>query len=331
MVEASVHPAHSSASGELGPVEYNYRMLQIELHGQSLANYLHANGEPLARELLRRGSLLLRGPAPLTAAAFHGTAATFIGEFFDSAGEHTPIREHARVFNPVRYSPQHRLLWHNENSFNTRFPQIIAFGCVRPADKGGDSLLVDARAMVKALAPSVVEEFRRKRVRYVRRMGLGVDRGWKDIFGTASRTEVEARCAAQDFSFRWLGNNVLETVSVRDATLIHPDTGIECWFNQIQHWHPRCLDPQDRKDLVTLLGEERLPRDCSFADGSRISDAVMDHILETYAAQEWRIACRAGDVLIIDNVSIAHGRSAYQGPRELLVAMGARKDQGRPE
>lgn len=331
MVEASVRPEHPSAGTGRSPVESNERTLQIQLHGQSLAEYLHAHGEHLARELLGRGSLLLRGPAPLTAVAFRQAAEVFIGEFFDSAGEHMPIKGQARIFNPVGYSPQHRLLWHNENSFNIRWPQIIAFGCVRPADEGGHSLLVDARAMMEALAGSVVEEFRRKRVRYIRRMGLGVDRDWKDIFGTASRAEVEARCAAQGCSYRWLGGNVLETVAERDATLTHPDTGVECWFNQIQHWHPRCLDPQDRRDLITLLGEERLPRDCCFGDGSRITDATMEHILETYAAQEWQIACRAGDVLIIDNVSVAHGRNGYKGPRELLVAMGSRKQRTRLE
>jgi hypothetical protein len=199
---------------------------------------------------------------------------------------------------------------------------VIAFGCVRPADRGGESLLVDSRALISALDSTVVDEFEARGVQYIRRMGLGIDRHWKDIFGTDSRSEVEARCAADDCTFRWRSASVLETVCVRRATVIHPLTGARCWFNQAQHWHWQCLEPHVRQDLLGLLGKEMMPRECRFGDGTMIPDEMMAHVMDAFRSLEIEVPCGCGDVLLVDNLATAHGRNPFEGARELLVSMG---------
>jgi hypothetical protein len=133
---------------------------------------------------------------------------------------------------------------------------------------------------------------------------------------------------AQDCSFRWLSADVLETVGVRSATVFHPVTGDECWFNQLQHWHWQCLDPDVRNNLIATLGKNMMPRDCRFGDGSTIPDDVVQHILDRYKSLEVEVACTVGDVLIVDNLAMAHGRNPYEGRRELLVAMGSLRSPG---
>jgi alpha-ketoglutarate-dependent taurine dioxygenase len=298
--------------------------LEVHGSGQPLAEHLGAHFDALASDLLKHGGLLLKGFAPWTAADFRAAVGTFVGEFLDTEGEHVPVKGQERVFNPVRYAPEQVLLWHNENSFNVRWPEIISFGCVRPAERGGESLLVDSRTMLRQLNPDIVAEFKARGVQYVRRMGNGLGRHWRDILAARTKAEAEQRCRAQDCAFRWLSGDVLETTAVRQATVVHPITGEESWFNQVQHWHQRCLTAEDREAMLAMLGEKGMPRDCRFGDCGRIPDDVVDHILKTYAANEVAIACRAGDVLILDNVAMAHGRSHYVGKRELLVAMGQR-------
>ncbi len=315
--------SHPAPALRTGSAARELRTLQIDGAGEPLVEHLQARAAALAGRLLQYGSLLMRGFGPVSAADFRLALASIIGEFFDSAGEHVPVKGAVRIFNPVRYAPARRLLWHNENSFNTRWPEIIAFACVRPADEGGESVLADSRTVLRRLHPDVVAEFKARRVQYVRRMGNGMGRHWTDILGVSSREQAERRCVEQGLAFRWLGE-MLETSSVRDATLRHPLSAAECWFNQLPHWHQRCLHAEDRAQLLALLGKERMPRDCRFGDGGEIPDDVVDHILETYAANEWAIACQTGDVLILDNVSVAHGRNAFTGQREMLVAMGRR-------
>jgi hypothetical protein len=72
-----------------------------------------------------------------------------------------------------------------------------------------------------------------------------------------------------------------------------------------------------------VLGKERMACDCRFGDGGELPDEIVDHVLETYSANEWTISCRAG-VVIVSNVPVAHGRNPFAGWREMLVPMGRR-------
>lgn len=308
--------------------EIKERTLVISGDEEPLTSYLaRADHAWLMESLRTRGSLLFRGFGPLEATAFRAAIGSLIGEFLEHNGEHMAIAGQSSVFRPVPYAPECKLLWHNENSFNASWPQIIAFGCLQPARTGGATVLVSSQEMMHALDSDLVEEFRVKQVRYVRRLGLGVGRHWQEIFNTPCKATAEAACRASGLGYRWLDNEVLETHCVRAAVIPHRDTGVDCWFNQAQHWHSHCLDAQSRRDLCKLLGEERMPRECRFGDDSAIPDSTMDHILQTYAALEWPIQWQPHDVLIVDNEATAHGRDPYSGTRELLVSMG----MARPE
>ena len=57
-------------------------------------------------------------------------------------------------------------------------------------------------------------------------------------------------------------------------------------------------------------------------DGSLIPDAVLDHIGEVYEKICVRIPWQAGDVIMLDNMLAAHARDPYEGPRQIVVAMG---------
>jgi hypothetical protein len=315
-------PATSAQELELASPQRS--TLHIDGNGEPLAQYTRGNSHYLSEELVKHGSLLLRGFASLTPPSFRVAVEPFLSAFLESEGEHTSIIGEPHIFRPVRYAPERMLLWHNENSFNANWPEIIAFGCLRQADQGGESLLADSRAMLETLDPLVVAEFRARRMQYVRRMGLGVGRNWTEIFATRSKADAEKRCAEQGFQFRWLDEGVLETTCVRTATIFHRISGTESWFNQLQHWHQHCLHPDDRRQLLSLLGEDRMPRDCRFGDGGIIPDTMVDHIMATYGANDRKILLKPGEVLILDNESVAHGRSQYLGARELLVAMGRR-------
>ena len=288
----------------------------------SAAAFASARQPELLSQLWSHGALLFRGFSPAQPETFETTVALFAPELMAENGEHEPIAGRTRVYRPVDYDPSRSLLWHNENSFDRTWPQVIAFCCVKPASHGGETTLVASQSLMQRLDPEVVEQFRRKGVRYVRRMGLGVGRTWQQVFRTQERSVAAAACRAGGFEYEWLDDDVLQTACTRPATVRHPITGAACWFNQAQHWHTSCLDAATRNGLLEAFGVDRMPRDCTFGDGSVIEDSVMAHILEGYRAAEWPLRWQTGDMLILDNISVAHGRLPYQGRRELLVAMG---------
>ncbi|MGH8920199.1 MAG: TauD/TfdA family dioxygenase, partial [Actinomycetes bacterium] len=114
----------------------------------------------------------------------------------------------------------------------------------------------------------------------------------------------------------------LRTAAVRPAVVRHPVTGEWSWFNQAQHWHIACLDEATRTSLLETVGEDGLPRECRFGDGTPIPDSAMAEICAVYDELEVVFPWQRGDVLMLDNILVAHARNPFRGERELLVAMG---------
>ena len=119
---------------------------------------------------------------------------------------------------------------------------------------------------------------------------------------------------------------MLRTTCVRPAVIRHPKTGEETWFNQAQHWHLACLDPEARESLEMLFAQEDLPRNCYYGDGSLIEDSAMEEILGVYQELEVSFPWEKGSVLVLDNLLTAHARNPFSGERKLLVALGEMRD-----
>jgi hypothetical protein len=95
----------------------------------------------------------------------------------------------------------------------------------------------------------------------------------------------------------------------------------------VQLHHPSCLDAQVRRDLIAMVGIERLPRNVLYGDGEPIDDATMQRIGEAYEACAVRFDWLQGDVVMLDNMLAAHARDPYSGPRKIVVAMGELTDR----
>jgi alpha-ketoglutarate-dependent taurine dioxygenase len=288
-----------------------------------LAVWSHANQRLVQELLLRHGAILFRGFEITTPEPFERFAASVCRELFNENGEHPRAAVSGNVYTPVFYPAGKQLLWHNENSFNHRWPTKILFCCARPAARGGETPLVDSRAVYRRIDPEVRARFETKGILYMRHYGTGPGLDWQTVFRTDDPAEVEARCAADGVEVLWKeGGRVLRTRCRRPAVLRHPASGESSWFNQAQHWHVACLDPGTREALLALCGEADLPRHCYYGDGSPIADSDMEHVLAVYRELEVCFPWQAGDVVLVDNVLTAHGRNAFQGERKILVALG---------
>ncbi|HEX4955001.1 MAG TPA: TauD/TfdA family dioxygenase [Thermoanaerobaculia bacterium] len=276
----------------------------------------------IEEKLREHAAILFRGFGVTSSSAFRRFAGAVVDSLYEENGEHPRDAVEDGVYTPVFYPPDQMLLWHNENSFNHEWPQKIIFCCVKAAAQGGQTPVVDSRAVYREIPPAIREEFTAKGVMYVRNYGDGLGLDWRTLFRTAERSEVERLCARERMEVEWKSGDRLRTRSIRPAVVRHRVTGELAWFNQAQHWHPACLDAATRRTLDSMFEPDDMPRNCFFGDGSVIPDEHMREILAVYARLEQANSWREGDVMLVDNVLAAHGRKPFSGERKLLVALG---------
>lgn len=287
-----------------------------------LVGWLRNNRPAVEADLLAHGAILFRGFKLDLRSEFEPFSRSVCTELFSENGEHP--REHVggKVYTPVFYPPDQHLLWHNENSFNYRWPTKIMFGCLTPAERGGETPVVDSRQVFGRLSPRVKERFLQKGVTYVRNYDRTLGLDWQTVFRTSDREAVERKCVSEGFTFEWKTDGRLKTRCTRPAAVRHPRTGESTWFNQAQHWHVSCLSPETRESVRSLFREEDFPRHCYYGDGSPIEDSTMTEILDAYRELEASFAWQPSDILLLDNLLTAHARNKFAGVRKLLVAMG---------
>lgn len=291
------------------------------LRNVQLASWIRRHRHEVDRDLAHHGALLFRGLAIDSPEMMQEVAASLIASLVFENGEHTPVHDAPGVQVPVNYPADHKLFWHNENTFNNRWPTRILFACGKPADTGGETPLVDSRRIFEALPDEITAAFATRQIRYVRTYNANLGLPWQTVFLTDDPRHAEAKCREQDIAYEWLPDGSLQTTAVRPAIYRHPQTGEWCWCNQLQHWHPACLDAQARKVFADIEGGG-FPRTCWYGDGKPIPDDVVRTILETYTTHEVMFRWEKGDLLVLDNLMIAHGRNPYRGERHLYVAMG---------
>ncbi|MGC5330282.1 TauD/TfdA family dioxygenase [Micromonospora sp. DT62] len=225
------------------------------------------------------------------------------------------------VYTSTEYPSRYTISMHNELSYAARWPARLLFFCQIAAETGGATPVVDAELWLDSLDPQLRADFAGG-LRYQQNLhdGMGLGKSWRDTFETDSRDEVEEFLAGAGATWEWTADG-LRVIQLRPATLRHPVTGAEVWFNQADQWHPAGLDDDIARVMTQVMGPDELPQSVTFADGSPIPDEyvtqIRDRGLEAAVDVDWRV----GDLLLIDNVLTAHGRRPYTGDRRVLVAM----------
>jgi alpha-ketoglutarate-dependent taurine dioxygenase/acyl carrier protein len=287
-----------------------------------LAGWVREQRSRLQRELLQSGALLFRGFALKTVQDFESVAQAFCGELFGDYGDLPREKSGRHVYGSTPYPPDKPILFHNESSHMHRWPQKQFFFCLQAAQEGGQTPIVDGRLMFKGLRPDLRERLREKQLMYVRNFVPAVDVSWQDFFRTSGKAEVEALCAKNGMDWQWLEKGGLRTKQVCPAIIEHPDTGESVFFNQIQLHHVSCLEPAVRDSLLSMLGIDSLPRNVYYGDGTPLEDEVVEEIGLLYERTAVRFPWQEGDLIMLDNMLVAHARDPFVGPRKIVVAMG---------
>jgi hypothetical protein len=164
------------------------------------------------------------------------------------------------------------------------------------------------------------------------------------MFETDDRAFVESFCRSQGIAFQWKPDGTLQMINIRPAVLKHPKTAENVWFNSAHNfhdslsWEVRRLGRRLVAGLLKLaewkrrrqLRAEDRPYHCTFADGSEIPIEDIDHIRAVLWNHAVLFDWQRGDVLVLNNTLIAHGRMPYSGSRRVLVALSEPWDLSAP-
>jgi alpha-ketoglutarate-dependent taurine dioxygenase len=293
-----------------------------------LTAYLDAHRESVNEMLCGAGAVLFRGFAVRTPADFQAAVRSSSQTLLSYTYRSTPRTEEiSGVYTSTEYPPAEEIPLHNENSYARAWPPLIWFFCQQPAAAGGATPIADSREVTSRLDPALVRRFAELGVMYVRNYRKGADLPWQEVFQTGDKADVERFCDGAGITCEWHGEE-LRTRQVCQGVATHPRTGAVVWFNQAHLFHPSALDDEVREVMLDLFGQDGLPRYACYGDGTPIADSDLATIREAYQAGMVDVAWEQGDVLVLDNMLVAHGRRPYAPPRRVLVAMTASDQPG---
>jgi alpha-ketoglutarate-dependent taurine dioxygenase len=288
-----------------------------------VAAWAHQNRETIETLLLEHRALLFRGFQVSTTEDLNTfVSATSSGPLLEYKDRSTPRFEVGNgIYVSTIYPNDQHIQLHNEGTYWKVWPRKIYFCCLQPATEGGETPTGDVREIYQQINPDVRNEFEAKQVMYVRNYNPGVGLPWTDVFQTDDRSMVEEYAKQNSIQLEWLKDGNLRTKQVRPAVRIHPSTGERVWFNHAAFFHVTSLDADVREVLLSSYGEQGLPYNTYFGDGTRIDESAIEHIRQVYQSEKSAFLWEKGDILLLDNMSIAHGRYPYTGQRNVIVAM----------
>lgn len=226
-----------------------------------------------------------------------------------------------RTYTSTIHPADQRINPHNEGTYWLKWALKLYFCCIKAAEVGGETPLVDVRKVYERIDPEIRAKFEAKKWMLARNYNDGFGLPWQEVYQTEDKAEVEAYCRENSIDFEWKGGDRLHTQQIRPAVRRHPKTGVPVWFNHAAFFHYTTLEPAVRDALLAEFGVEGLPYNTYYGDGSPIEAEAVEQIRQAYEAEKAMFPWQVGDVLLLDNMGIAHAREPYQGDREILASM----------
>ncbi|RYZ56044.1 MAG: TauD/TfdA family dioxygenase [Proteobacteria bacterium] len=292
----------------------------IEASKQML--WIKAHKPAIEQELRQRGALIFRGfgiDSPERLLEFAGATSNDSPNFKEESSPRSQVS--GAVYTSTDYPEDYEIQFHNEYSYANEWPMKLYFACIIPSQTAGETPVASTRGLLSRLSPETVKAFRAKGIMYVRNFSSGMGVSWQTAFQTSDKAVVEAYCRSRGLGCEWIEGDVLRTRKVQNPIVKHPITGEDVWFNHGFFWNARALEPMEVREYFLSLEPDSLPTNTFYGDGSLIPEDVVDEIRAAYAAEAIRVPWEKGDVLLIDNMLMSHGRSSFSGPRRIVVQM----------
>jgi alpha-ketoglutarate-dependent taurine dioxygenase len=218
--------------------------------------------------------------------------------------------------------PQIRIQFHHELAYARSFPKYVSFGMmVQNTTSGGLTEVVDSVKMTAELSPAMRAKMQSLGVVYVRLLSDESERGkpgfftsWQQALQTECIDEALARGNSADSILGWhTDGKRLRHLSWAPVFHTHPSLG-ELHFGAILSRHASWHDGDAKFDY---LPHGDRPYHCLWGDGSELSDAEIAELRSLHDRNMEQHRLEVGDIIVLDNLRVMHGREPYAGKRQL--------------
>ena len=294
--------------------------------GQSL-DWLGPRVVDFQKQLASEGAILFRGFPVCTAEDFDAFSAVFNYVDFtyqESLSNAVRINFTPRVFTANEAPPATEIFLHHEMAQTPISPEKLFFCCISAADQGGATPLCRSDLLMASFVrqqPKWAAMFSQKGLKYTTEMPgeddlkSGQGRSWRSTLSVESKQEAEVKLKALGYSWRWQADDVLlATTPALPAVKELPD-GSTAFYNQVVAayfgWPGVKENPDDK---------------LTFGDGSPIAPEILETVAGLAAEFTFDLKWQDGDVALVDNHRVMHGRRPYAGARKRQVLVSLARD-----
>lgn len=290
--------------------------------------WVRAMRPALDAAIAEHGGIVLRGfPVADTEdfATFIETFPPFEGGYAGGRAPRATIS--GRVMEATRLSSSVRLALHSEMAYRRDYPGRVAFFSRQTAAVGGETLIGDVRTLANDMDPVLRDKIETLGTRTAINFGPKAtdqsasyghmdQRGWNHSFETDDAMQVEALCAERGLQPLWNQDGSLTVLNVLDPFVVHPRTG-KTLYRSILHMKPQAEQNLD----LEISKTKKYPTGATLGDGTRLTAAEMAHIDALCDRVTYAWPWHDGDVMVLDNLQVWHGRNPYEGARDVQVAL----------
>ena len=287
-------------------------------------DWIAAEREALLESLSQHGALLFRGFGVETDADFDRFIRAFeLPNFTYAESLSNAVRRNRteRVFTANEAPPGVSIFLHHEMAQTPIFPSKLFFFCEHAEMTGGATPLCRSDVLLTRLAaakPEFVAACEEKGVRYSNSMPFeddatsGQGRSWRSTLSVESVAQAEAKLTTLGYSWEWQADDVLRVTTPALPAVRALDDGRRVFFNQLIAAFRGWKDARNSAE-----------RSICFGDGSPIDAADMAVAIALADELSFDTPWQAGDVALIDNFLVMHGRRPYEGERRVLASLVA--------
>lgn len=302
-------------------------VLQCQSAGAELADAV-AWARDHAAELLTQssqsGAILFRDFPLVSAEDFDAFIRAFGVPNFpyeQSLSNAVRVNRTERVFTANEAPADVMIYLHHEMAQTPVFPSRLFFFCEQPAEAGGETPLCRSDILLERLTeecPEFVRACAQYGLEYTNVMPSendpqsGMGRSWQSTFRAETREQAEARMRELGYSWEWLEDGSLRATTPRLPAIREVAPGTRTFFNQLiaafQGWKDSRNDPSQA---------------IRHGNGAPLDG---DAVLQAAAIAEeltFNVPWRRGDVALVDNFVVMHGRRTFEGTRRVLASLVA--------
>lgn len=322
MVEPSSVPCQQLHGESVFPQVLVCRSAEAVL--EETVAWISAHRNELAAELTRSGAILFRDFPLATDRDFDAFIRAFEFPNFryeDSLSNAVRVNRTDRVFTANEAPPEVTIFFHHEMAQTPIYPGKLLFFCEQAATEGGATPLCRSDVLFDRLqreCPEFARDCEEKGLLYHTVMPgendphSGMGRSWQSTFRAKTREEAKQRMRELNYTWEWIEDNCLHaTTPVLPAVFKLPD-GRKTFFNQLiaayQGWKDKRNDPS---------------KAITFGDGTPLDRAAVMQAVAIAEELAFDVPWQDGDVALVDNYLVMHGRRTFSGTRKVLASLVA--------